>query len=361
MSMLRINPETLILTIIKCKGLVSSFLGAIIHVMIKLLIIVNNPKRASFRLRVTDFLDYFRREGIVCEVCKLPQKNLQRWQLFKSAQKYDAVLLHRKCLNFFDAKVLARYSRKIVFDHDDAIMYSTSRPESNRTSHFRLYKRTIQMVDCVIAGNEYLAEHARLFCRHVYVVPTGLDTTAFEQERPQKHDDEIRLVWIGSESTLPYLAELKSVFEQIGKSHPHVVLRIIADEFFDLENMMVQKHMWSLESQVSDLLACDIGLAPLPDNRFTKGKCGFKILQYFAAGLPVVASPVGVNEKFIKESNAGILAATPEQWKSAVEKMIEDVPMCRQMGQNGKRYVQAYDTSLVAKQFCEIVKEAIVL
>lgn len=327
--------------------------------MIKLLVIVNNPKRASFRLRFTDFLDYFRREGIFCEVSKLPQNNLQRWKLFKSAQKYDAVLLHRKCLNFFDAKVLARYSRKIIFDHDDAIMYSTSRPESDRTSHFRLYRRTIRMVDCVIAGNEYLAEHARRFCRHVHVVPTGVDAKAFEQERPLKKDDEVRLVWIGSISTLRYLAELKPVLEQIGKNHTRVVLRIIADQFFDLENMVVQKHTWSLENQVFDLLDCDIGLAPLPDDRFTRGKCGFKILQYFAAGLPVVASPVGVNEKFIKESNAGILAATPQQWRSALEKMIEDVPTCRQMGQNGKRYVQAYDTSLVAKQFCESVKDAI--
>lgn len=325
----------------------------------KLLIFVNNPKRASFRLRTLDFLDYFRREGIVCQVCRLPRKNVQRWAMFKSAQEYDAVLLHRKCLNYLDAKVLAWYSRKIIFDHDDAIMYSTSRPESDRTSHFRLYKRTIQMSDCVIAGNDYLAEHAHRFCSEVHIVPTGLDTKAFMKDSRQKQHDKIRLVWIGSKSTLPYLEELKPVLEQVGKDNDRVVLRIVADQFFDMQSMPVQKHNWSLETEASDLLACDVGLAPLPDNRFTRGKCGFKILQYFASGLPVIASPVGVNETFIKESHAGILASTPQQWKEAIEKLAADATFRKQTGLKGKQYVQSYDVSVIAAKFCKIIKDTI--
>ena len=325
----------------------------------KLLIVVNNPKRASFRLRALDFLDYFRREGIACEVCKLPRNTFQRWSLFKATQKNDAVLLHRKCLNYFDARVLARYSRKIIFDHDDAIMYSTSRPKSDYTSHFRLYQRTIQLSDCVIAGNDYLAEHARRFCSNVHTVPTGLDTKAFANKGTPKNHGKIRLVWIGSESTLPHLKELKPVLEVVGKAHDHVVLRIIADQFFDMQSLPVEKHNWSLENQVSDLRACDVGLAPLPDNRFTRGKCGFKILQYFASGLPVIASPVGVNEKFIKESHAGILASTPGQWKEAIEKLAADATCRKQMGLQGKQYVQAYDISVIAEKFCKIIKDTI--
>lgn len=325
----------------------------------KLLILVNNPERASFRLRAIDFLDYFRREGIVCEVCKLPRNNFQRWELFRSARDYDAVLLHRKCLNYFDAKVLAKHSRKIIFDHDDAIMYSPTRPESNRTSHFRLYKRTIQMSDCVIAGNDYLAGHARKFCSDVHVVPTGLDTKAFAQEVAREEHDKIRLVWIGSASTLGYLEKLKPIFEEVGKANDNIILRIIADQFFDLQGMDVEKHNWSLETQAADLLTGDVGLAPLPDNRFTRGKCGFKILQFFAADLPVIATAVGVNEKFIKESQAGILASTPEQWTEAIEKLVADAALRRQMGLRGKQYVQSYDVSVIAEQFCKIIKDTI--
>ncbi len=322
----------------------------------KLLILVNNPNRASFRLRAADYLDFFRDEGIYCDVHKLPARNLERWQLFRTARCYDAVLLHRKCLNYFDAKILFRYARKVIFDHDDAIMYSTSRPESDRSSHFRLYKRTIQRCDCVIAGNEYLAAHARRFCSNVHILPTGLAVRSYFPKKAGGPSEMIRLVWIGSESTLRYLEELKPILEEIGQTHRHVVLRIIADKFFDLKNMTVEKHPWSLETQAVDLQACDIGLAPLPDNRFTQGKCGFKILQYFASGLPAIASPVGVNETFIKESGAGMLASAPEEWKEAIKIMVKDIELCRRLGEKGRCYVQAFDESVIAQQFCSIIK-----
>lgn len=322
----------------------------------KLLILVNNPSRASFRLRAMDYLDYFRDEGIDFDVQQLPAGNFERWRLFRSSKCYDAILLHRKCLNYFDAKILFRYARKVIFDHDDAIMYSTSRPDSDRSSHFRLYKRTIQRCDCVIAGNEYLAAHARPFCSNVHILPTGLSVRSYFPKETGRPSETIRLVWIGSESTLRYLEELKPILEEIGQIQRQVVLRIIADKFFDLKNMTVEKYRWSLETQAADLQTCDIGLAPLPDNRFTRGKCGFKILQYFASGLPVIASPVGVNETFIKESGAGMLASTPRQWKEGIESMVNGIEQYRQLGEKGRCYVQAFDESAIAKRFCQIIK-----
>jgi hypothetical protein len=97
---------------------------------------------------------------------------------------------------------------------------------------------------------------------------------------------------------------------------------------------------WALATQVRDLSACAIGLAPLPDNRFTRGKCGFKIFQYFAAGLPVVASPVGVNRSLIERSGAGLLAETPQQWRAAVETLLADPARRRQMGDKGRQFVR---------------------
>jgi glycosyltransferase involved in cell wall biosynthesis len=328
---------------------------------LKLLIISNNLSRASFRLRIQDHLDYLNNQGISCNVQQLPRKTFHRWKLFKTSAQYDTVLIHRKCLNFWDAAVLSRFCPKIIFDYDDAIMYSATKPESNLTNHFRLFKRTARMMDIMIAGNEYLAGYARRYCNHVHILPTGLDTRAYQDESVQRNRNEIRLAWIGSKSTLPYLAELRPVLEQIGKAHENVVLRIIADEFFNLKHMTVQKHPWSLDNQVADLTECDIGLSPLPDNRFTRGKCGFKMLQYFAAGLPVIASPVGVNEKFIKESHAGILAFTSSEWKEAIEKMVKGIAVYRQLGQQGKKYVQAYDRTLISKDLCRIIKSSVSL
>jgi len=323
------------------------------------LIISNNISRASFRLRVGDHIDFLDKGGIRCNVRQLPRKTSDRWKLFKTSGRYDALLIQRKCFNFWDAAVLSHFCPKMIFDYDDAIMYSATKPESRLTNHFRLFKRTAGMMDVMIAGNEYLAGYARRYCNQVHILPTGLDTKAYQVKDVRKNRNEIRLVWIGSQATLKYLSELSPVLEQIGKTHKKVVLRIIADKFFDLENMSVQKHLWSLDKQVFDLVECDIGLSPLPDNRFTRGKCGFKILQYFAAGLPVIASPVGVNEKFIKESNAGLLALTFSEWKDAIEKMVKGIAVYRQLGQNGQKYVQAYDRNVIAKELCRLIKSVV--
>lgn len=325
----------------------------------KLLIVTNNPSRASFRLRIEDHLDFLRQQGIQSEIRAMPRRMVDRWRLFKASGCYDAVLLHRKCLNFWDAAVFAHYRPITIFDFDDAIMHSTSRPDSRYTSHYRLFRRTAKMMDVMIAGNENLADYARRYCTKVVVLPTGLDTVSYQRSEVPKDRNQIRLVWIGSESTLKYLADLRPVFEEVGKIHKNVILRIIADTFFDLENMKVEKCPWSLKTQIPDLLSSDIGLAPLPDNHFTRGKCGFKILQYFAAGLPVIASPVGVNESFIRESSAGLVASTPSQWKEAIEKMIKNIALSRQFGENGKKFVQVFDKGIIAKELCRILKSAV--
>ncbi len=322
----------------------------------KLLILSNNLSRPSYRQRIGDFLPFFQENGVFSEVYQLPKERFRRWLLFKSARNYDAVLLHKKCLNFFDAKTLRRHAQKIIYDFDDAIMYSPKKPDSDRTSHFRLFKRTVQLADCVIAGNDYLAEHARRFCSNVHVLPTGLDTKPYLSDSVKRQDHKIRLVWIGSRSTLKYLQEICPILEQASKEDVCLCLRVIADDFPTLHYLKLEKHMWELDTQATDLLGCDIGLAPLPDNRFTRGKCGFKILQYFAAGLPVIASPVGVNAELIEKSCAGFVANTPQQWQEAIENLARHPERREQMSQKAKQFIRQYDTPVLANEFLRIIK-----
>ena len=321
----------------------------------KLPVLSNNLSRPSYRQRIGDFVSYLDAAGIETEVFQLPKGKFRRWSLLKSSRDYDGVLLHKKCLNRMDAVILRRYSKKIIYDFDDAIMYSPHRPDSDRTSHMRLFRRTVSMVDCVIAGNAYLAEHARRFCSNVHVLPTGLNVKPYTGAKTGNEDGHIRLVWIGSASTLKYLAELKPLLEEIGGQDNNLVLRIIGDEFIDAENISVEKCRWSLDRQAADLKACDIGLAPLPDDRFTRGKCGFKILQYFAADLPVIASPVGVNCDLIEQSRAGLLASTRVQWKESIGKLMK--PETRsEMAKNANQFIRQYDTEVLAEKFCEIIR-----
>jgi glycosyltransferase involved in cell wall biosynthesis len=156
-----------------------------------------------------------------------------------------------------------------------------------------------------------------------------------------------------------YLKELRNVLEEIGSRFSDVVLRIICDDFFNLDNMEVEKRQWSEETQFLDLAESDIGLAPLPDNRFTRGKCGFKILQYAAAGLPVIASPVGVNAEYVSDGVTGFHAASALEWTERIGRAIKDPQRRKSMGLAARQMAEKFDASTVGKQLYDIIDKCI--
>jgi hypothetical protein len=323
----------------------------------KLLVIARNPDRASFRLRIASYLDILKTKGIRSEVEILPTGALARRKLFHKATDFDCVFLHKKRLNALDAISLRRYGKKIIYDFDDAIMYSARTPEKDSPAHFKPFRRTVELAHKVIAGNSYLAEHALKYNPNVEVLPTGLDTKAYKIEVETTTDDKVRLVWIGSKSTFGYLSDLKPILEEIGERFDNVVLRIICDQFFDLRNMPVEKRAWSLETQVTDLVSSDIGLASLPDNRFTRGKCGFKILQYAAAGLPTVASPVGVNAEYVKHGETGFHASDSRQWIDGIDKLIRNIQLRKKMGHAARLYAEKFDIDVLSEKLYRLLVE----
>ncbi len=327
--------------------------------IMRLFVLTNNPERASFRQRIQIHLDALHANGVDCEVSKLPAGFLARRKLFKRAADYDGVFLHKKGLNFRDAVWLRRNSKKIIYDFDDAIMYNSDHPGRNSLSHSTGFRKSVKLADVVIAGNSYLAKHAQRFNANVKIVPTGLDTKSYVVDTKAKNDGRIRLVWIGSKSTLRYLAEIRPALERIGLRYDSVVLRIICDDFFDLLNMEVEKCQWSLEKQAEDLAMSHIGLAPLPDNRFTRGKCGFKILQYEAANLPVVTSPVGVNSEYVRNGVTGYYASNIPQWVDRISELIDDIELQKQMADAGRAQAQRFDTTIIGNKLCSLITECI--
>jgi glycosyltransferase involved in cell wall biosynthesis len=322
----------------------------------KIIIISSNPYRASFRQRIAVHRDMLRACGIDTELARFPADMAARWRLLRRCDDFDAVLLHKRRLNMIDAFCLRRYARCVIYDFDDAVMYSDKNPDRPSRKRRKSFQRTVKLADMVMAGNSYLAEHARRYCHNVNILPTGLDTQAYNLKAEPEKDGKLRLVWIGSKITLKYLAEIKPALEQIGSRFDNVVLRIICDDFFDPNNLEVEKCLWSLEREVFDLATCDIGLAPLPDNRFTKGKCGFKILQYWAAGLPVVASPVGANAEYIQDGTNGFYAVDGSDWIEKVSLLLKDSQLRQQMGRAGRQKVEQFDLKVLGKQLVELIK-----
>lgn len=323
----------------------------------KLLIITNNPNRASFRQRIGIYLETLAVNGIECKTAVLPSSCLARYKLFKAAVAFDGVFLHKKCLNPIDAYNLRKYCRKLIFNYDDAIMYSDKRPDRLSLSHLIPFRRTARIADMIIVGSTYLATQSQKLNSNVKVLPIGLNTDDYIVKKDQSKNGKIRLVWIGSESTLDYLGQIKPVLEVIGKRFDNIILRIIGDTFFDLENMPVEKYLWSKDSRAFNLMTSDIGLGPLPSNPFTEGKCSFKILEYSCSGLPVVASPVGTNSVFVKNGVTGFLVKNQQQWIDRIGQLIKDSQLRVNMGQAGVARAKRFDIQIIGRQFVELISD----
>jgi glycosyltransferase involved in cell wall biosynthesis len=326
---------------------------------VKLLILSHNPDRASFRQRIAVYVDILKTNGIDCRVAQLPQWIMSRRRLFMQAKDFDAVFIHKKTLNPFDAYYLRKHAKKIIYDFDDAIMFDDKHPEKPHHKRQTSFRRTVIMADLVIAGNFYLAEHARRFNPNVEILPTGLDTKAYKTIAKKADDGKIRLVWIGSRPTLPHLRQIAPALEEIGSRFDNVILKIISDKFFDLQNISVEKQPWFLETEAAELVSSDIGLAPLTDNNFTRGKCGFKILQYQAAGLPVVASPVGVNAELVRKGLNGYHAATVKDWVEKLFALIKDASLRTRMGQSAIQTIPPFDLDAIGPRLVALISRII--
>jgi len=327
----------------------------------KLLIVTNNPHRASFKQRIEVYLDALQANGINCEVAKLPAGSLARRKLFKRAKEFDGVFLHKKGLNLIDGFWLRKYSKKIIYNFDDAVMYSDKRPDRNSRSHLIPFRRSVRLADMVLTGSSYLAEQARKFNPNVVVLPLGLKVSDYKIGSSPENDGKIRLVWIGSKSTLPYLAEIKPALEEIGKKFKNVILKIICDEFFDLQNMPVEKRLWSEQTRVADLATSNIGLAPLPNDRFTKGKCSFKVLEYSSAGLPVIASPIGTNSEHVRAGITGFFATNIQEWVEQIIRLISNPQLREKMREEGQIHAKQFDISVIGKQLVEHIKNCLTI
>jgi len=293
---------------------------------------------ASTRYRSLNYFDMFRRIGY--SPCHIRIHGaFSRVRLLSLAARADVVVILRKTLSRPYLYLLNKYSKHLIFDLDDAIFC-----RDNNTSSPRLMKRFTQIVQrCgqIWVGNEYLAETARLYSKSVIVLPTSLSPQKYCLNVP-KPTDTIDLVWIGSSSTRKYLEQAIPILEKLSDDFHSLRLKIIAD--FDLPSSRLRTAAipWSEEREPEELGSAHIGIAPMPDNMWTRGKCGLKILQYMAAGLPVVSSAVGVNREIVQHGISGFFAETDEEWSAAIGRLMGDPDLRRDMGAAGAARVKKY-------------------
>jgi glycosyltransferase involved in cell wall biosynthesis len=265
------------------------------------------------------------------------------------AGRYRFIFIHRECtplgppvFEWLLAKVLGK---KIIYDFDDAIWLPNTSTENKIASALKWHSKVSAICRWsyrISCGNDYLASFARRFNKNVVVNPTTIDTEHLHNPAhypPPVAGQSTVIGWTGTHSTLKYLDPLVPVLQRLEKKYSgRISFLVIANKAPRLALQHLHHLPWKKETEIQDLLRMDIGIMPLTDDIWAKGKCGFKALQYMALGIPTVTSPVGINSAMV-DTAVGFLAGTPEEWEIYLEKLIDDPLLRKQMGVQGRKKV----------------------
>lgn len=322
---------------------------------------------AGCRFRIHQYIPYLSKRGFKCTVSPFLFKAFFRIAYRKGmflqkaaffiisclrrifdllrAFRYDAVIIYREAFPFGPAlfeSILHLFGKPIIFDFDDAIFLPDASDVNRMLLRFRLNHnpdKTIRMSRLSIAGNSYLREYALKYNKNAVVIPTVIDTEKFTPSSV-KMSKKIVVGWIGTISTQKYLFSLNGVFRELSRKYPDLEIRVIGAQpgFMDTNNIVYKN--WSLGDEIKDIQEFTIGIMPLPDNEWAKGKCGFKIIQYMACAVPAVASGIGNNNEIIRDGVNGFLVNSQEEWIRAVSSLVESEELRCRIGLAGRSFVE---------------------
>ena len=277
-------------------------------------------------------------------------------------KRSDVLIIQRKLFPGWQLKLLRLRARVLIYDFDDSIFLNSSYNPVGRAcpKRFSQFRSMVQNADIVVAGNDFLCEQATALTdpAKVRLIPTCVDLNRYRLARHDVARKAVKLAWIGSASTLRGLEKNHALLDRLGAALPQLELKVICDRSLSLKSLPVEFRPWSEATEVAELADADIGISWLPDDDWSAGKCGLKVLQYMAAGLPVVANPVGVQRNLIQHGETGFLVDSMDDWQNAIERLARDPDLRRRMGAAGRRRVDAeYDLSHGAAAWQDLVAE----
>lgn len=336
----------------------------------KLFILAPYPfgQAPSQRFRFEQYMDFFKEEGFEVEFHPFLSKKTwtfiyvkgsffkkafgiigsfwRRFLLLFRLKRATKIIIHREAsmvgpavFEWAIAKVLRK---KYIYDFDDAIWlpnFSQSNAKFQKLKAYRKVKRIMKWADVINAGNDYLKEFALKYNTNVHVIPTTIDLINVHNRSTDHAAKPIVIGWTGTHTTMHYLNFLFPILEKLEAKHDFI-FRVISNEEpkYELESLEFVK--WKKETEIEDLASISIGVMPLTDTIWAKGKCGFKGLQYMALEIPSILSPVGVNTSIIEEGVNGFLCASSEEWESTLERLILDQELRTQIGTAGKQAIK---------------------
>lgn len=353
----------------------------------KILFFVPYPSEgASNRFRVEQYLPILKANGISYKVRPFMTRDfykiiyLDKFYVLKliyfitsafnrildifRALKYDLIFIHREVFPLgppiFES-IFLRMRKPIIYDFDDAIFL----PNVSKSNNFmeRLKRpdkiaKIFKMSSFIIAGNKYLADFALKYNNNVVVIPTPIDTGVYISRAPKLRRNKIVIGWIGSITTVEFLNTLRDVFKVLTIKYPHVEFQVIGGEFYIPGLSSVVNKEWALDRELEYLQEFDIGIMPIPDNAWARGKCGFKAILYMSLGIPCVCSPVGINKEMIQDNFNGFLADSDKEWIDKLSNLIEDESLRRRIGGSGKKAAdEKYSIKANMPKFLSVIQK----
>lgn len=328
---------------------------------LKVLAITRKPHSASFEQRIHNYIEPLKAYGVDVTVRIYPRELAGQSAVLAEAGEYDVVWWHRHLLPWWRLRVLRRNAKYLVYDFDDPVCFST-RGSGRSFVRRRRFAALLKAVDAAMVGSHYLHDLAVPYCKSVTIVPMAISLPQPAVDmRPVK--DKIELLWLGSESTQKYLETIRPALEALGEQRPDMRLRLVAHRPMSFGRLSVDFVQWTPETQECALRECDIGLCPMPDTPWTRGKCPYKVLQYMAYGMPWVGSAVGENLVAAGEprssTQSGLCASDTAEWVKAILTVACNSSQRRLLGSNGCNYiVQNHERKKVAERVASVLSSS---
>ena len=285
----------------------------------------------------------------------------KRLSVLLSSSSFDALWVEKELFPWLPAGIEASlHRRKIPYavDYDDAVFhrYDLHRSPLVRALLGRKIDHVMRHARLVIAGNEYLASRARKAgARKVECLPSVVDVDQYVVTEPASHS-AFRIGWVGSPVTAPYLDLAREALDELSRETSIKLILVGAGKVAPFPNILTEILPWSedIEHKISHLF--DVGIMPLVDGPFERGKCGYKLIQYMAGGLPVIASPVGVNQQIVEPGVNGYLPDSSADWLAALRALRDDVQRRKEMGQAGRQKAERlYNLQHTAPQLLRLL------
>jgi glycosyltransferase involved in cell wall biosynthesis len=271
---------------------------------------------------------------------------LKRIRLLLSLKAASVVLIEKELFRYlpFEFEKFLLRGKRIVLDYDDAVFHNYDTHPSPVVKKLLKEKisRLMKLADCVVVGNPYLRIYAENSgAKNIVLLPTVVDLAKYQNSTSEMSTELTtvpRIVWIGSPSTVKYLEIVKPALEKLFQK-TQFILRVIGG-VIDLPKIKTEIIPWDIKSEVKLIKECQIGIMPLTDSAWERGKCGFKLIQYMACGLPTVGSPIGINSEIIDHEKSGFLASNISDWVKYLERLLSSVTLRNEMGLAGLKIVE---------------------